>query len=199
MDLKSFIITPDLFIDPITKDTMRESGIEDIYKQLFYRCSNYDITVLKLDWSDGYISIKNEYGKEIVCGFQECKRKLANQDNSFLSRFTQNLVYFYELEKADPERMKIAKIAFLPSEKWADLVFVEGIFKTDFWKLFKAFYDEHRMIKGNSASNFYKNSANVRDLMGTYSSQFNKLRLKWKIQDELDFKEILQEIIDNCL
>lgn len=188
----SFILTPDYFKLPENGALVRESGIENRYNRAL-EMSDPHFQVNKDDWSDGVIRyIVDDEVK--FYGIQECKR-LASV-NSLWERITQALVYVHDWITKFPKIKNKFKVLILPTEKFIDILYIEDLLKSSFWTEFSFYYSLHKDSKG-SASNFYKKSADIRALIMDYK---NRLKGSHRvINKKLDYKEITEEILHNCL
>ena len=190
--MNSFIITPDYFKLPEDGKLVRESGIENRYNRALERTDDH-FTVDKDDRSDGVIRYTVN-GEIKFYGIQECKR-LA-RTNSIWERITQGLFYVCNWLEIYPELFKKFKVLVLPTEKFIDIIYINNLLNSSFWTQFKFYYHEHKLKKG-SASNFYKQSADIRALIMDYAPRLNITRKE--IGQELDFKIVTEEILRNCL
>lgn len=202
--VSSSIITPGLFIDPDSENNLLpESGVEDTFKSLFIKVDSH-FWVNKADNSDGVIRYINDQDNLIFWGIQECK--LAKTAR-YLEQLTQSLVYIYLRLKEFPQLKDTARLVFLPNEKYADIVYIDDILQSDFWWQFCFLYEDHcekrytsktgkTIIKG-SASNFYSKNLDVRALIEDYAPRFRRKHIDFG--EEYDFKNIVEDILNNCL
>lgn len=192
--LNSFIITPEYFTLLETGKVVRESGIEDRYIRAFEKVDAH-FSINKDDNSDGVVRYCNEDNKILFYGIQECK--VHSRRGSIMERLVQSLAYVYDWINPKPELKPKFKFVHLPTEKESVIVYLDNLFGSMFWTEFTFYYELHKSKKGCSASNFYKNSADVRVLISDYISRF---RIScYDINNELDFKEVISEILNNCL
>lgn len=202
--VSSSIITPGLFIDPDSENNLLpESGVEDTFKSLFIKVDNH-FWVNKADNSDGVIRYLDEKDNLIFWGIQECK--LAKTARYF-EQLTQSLVYIYLRIKEFPQLKDTARLVFLPNEKYADIVYIDDIINSDFWWQFCFFYEDHyekryisktgKTVTKGSASNFYSKSLDVRALIEDYAPRFRRKHIDFG--EEYDFKNIVEDILNNCL
>lgn len=190
--VSSFIINSDYFKLPENGKLARESGIENRYNRALERTDPH-FTVDKDDWSDGVIryTVNNEVK---FYGIQECKRLVST--NSIWERITQGLFYVYSWLRKNPELLQKFKVLILPTEKYIDIIYLNDLLNSSFWNQFCFYCEEHKLKKG-SASNFYKESSDVRALIMDYSKRL--IGSRREIKGELDFKEVTEEILNNCL
>lgn len=190
--VSSFILTPDYFKIPENGVLARESGIENRYNRALER-TDPNFTVDKDDWSDGVIRYTVN-GEIKFYGIQECKRLKTN--SSIWERITQGLSYVFSWLQQYPELKNKFKVLILPTEKYIDILYIDNLLNSSFWTEFCFYYNIHRSKKG-SASNFYQSSPDVRALIMDYKNKFcGSHRI---LQEELDFKEVTEEILKNCL
>ena len=191
----SFIITPEYFMLPESRQLPKESGIEDRFKEAFNKVDS-NFTLYKDDHSDGVLRYCVD-GKVKFYGIQECKLS-TNKKDTYHSRIIQAFAYVYTWIKMYPKSKDLFKVLVLPTDKVIDIIYIENILKSAFWTQFCFYYDMHRSLgKGHSASTFYKESKDVRILLIDYISRFNASH--YVIGRELDFKIVVNEILSNCL
>lgn len=195
---KPIYITPDLFRDPDSNsDKMRESGIEDTFKNLFMQ-SDEHFWVNKIDNSDGVIRYTDDSGKLLFWGVQECKlHKTAN----YHKQLVQALVYIHLRIQKYPHLKDSARLLFLSNEKFANIVYLDNILDSNFWWQFQFLYEGHchtryGSVKG-SASNFYAKCGEVQALIADYAPRFRGAKAEFK--DEFNFGKIVENILENCL
>ena len=96
---------------------------------------------------------------------------------------------------------------FLPNEKYADIVYIDDILQSDFWWQFCFLYEDHcekrytsktgKTVTKGSASNFYSKNLDVRALIEDYAPRFRRKHIDFG--EEYDFKNIVEDILNNCL
>ena len=196
----SFILTPEYFQLSENGKLACEPGVENRYNRAFEGVDP-NFSVNKDDKSDGVIRYK--VGEEIkFYGIQECKRS-DNKKESIYSRLAQSLVYIFLWIEQYPELKQKFKFIILPTDKVINIVYLDRLLDSVFWTEFCFYYDCHRNTRygkaktKGSASNFYTYSYDVRALIMDY---FNRIRIsEYQIQEEFDFKIVVEEILNNCL
>lgn len=191
--INSFRITPDYFKLPEDNKVARESGIEDRFKNAFV-ATDSNFSLYKDDYSDGLLryTVNNEI---LFYGIQECKR--ANSSDVYYSRIVQSLAYVCDWTSKYPEVLNKFKVVILPTEKQIDILYIGELIKSAFWPEFCFYYSEHKLIKGNSASNFYKRNLDIQALISDYIDRIPASH--YAINDGLDLKIVTEEILENCL
>lgn len=195
--VSSFIITPEYFKTPEDGKIARESGIENRYNRALER-TDPGFTVDKDDWSDGVIRYTVD-GEIKFYGIQECKR--LKTSNSIYERIVQGLAYVATWLSKYPELKSKFKVLVLPTEKFIDILYLDNLLNSSFWAEFCFYFDVHKNTRygkdKGSASNFYSKSPDVVALIMDYKDRFcGSHRV---IDEELDFKEVTEEILSNCL
>lgn len=191
--INSFVLTPEYFNLPENGNLVKESGIENRFDRAFEKVDPH-FSVNKDDDSDGVIRYELD-GKILFYGIQECKRS-CNKNDSIYSMFAQSLAYVFLWLKQYPELKPLFKFVFLSTDKAVNIVYLDKILNSEFWWQFGFFYEKHRDSKG-SPSNFYRNSPGVRALIADYINRFDIK--SYVIGNSLDFKTVVEEILNNCL
>lgn len=191
--INSFRITPEYFKLPEDHKVARESGIEDRFKEAFV-ATDSNFSLYKDDYSDGLLryTVNNEV---LFYGVQECKK--ASSTDVYQSRIIQALSYVCDWTTKYPEVLSKFKVIILPTEKQIDILYIGDLIKSAFWHEFCFYYSEHKLIKGNSASNFYKRNLDVQVLITEYIDRIPASH--YAINNELDLKIVTEEILKNCL
>lgn len=198
--VNSFVLTPEYFKLPENGELACEPGVENRYNRAF-ESVDPNFSVNKDDKSDGVIRYEVN-GDILFYGIQECKRS-DNKRESIYSRLVQSLAYIFLWVEKYPELKQKFKFVILPTDKIINVVYLDDLLNSTFWVWFSLYYDVHRNTrygKNNtkgSPSTFYAKSPDVQVLIQEY---IDRLRIaEYKVGQELDFKIVVEEILDNCL
>ena len=193
MDLKSFIITPDMFLSE-DGDVLRESGIEDIMKHAI-SCVSPEIRCIKEDNSDGVIRY-HEGDKTIAFIFQAVKRLATKKSIRLEEIICQDLWYLSDFADNFPHTQDRLVGMRMATEKWIAVLPLGNLFQTQWYQLYLLTKSLAKQ-DGKTASTAWAYEP-MRDIMNRYRQQFLDATIMFEIGEGLDMKDVITTEIEAC-